>query len=99
MATFCMALSIFATCVIPVLLYGCETLILDYPCLMALRISKLTLANAYLSCLPHHHANDIETVCNGNLCIMYADLLMYPSKLMTSDNHAPKHIAIQLTSD
>ena len=80
-------LSIFETYAIPVLLYGCETWILDHPCLMALEKFQAEIGKCILH-LPHHHANAVRVGVywpSVALCILIHKLT-YLLKLMPSDN-------------
>ena len=80
--------NIYAACVIPVLLYGCETWILDHPCLTVLENFQAEIGKRILHPPPHHPNNAVRVGLQWPSVAsrILIRKLTYLAKLMTSDN-------------
>ena len=80
--------SIYDACVIPVLLYGCETWILDHPCLTVLENFQAEIGKRILHPPPRHPNNAVQVGLQWPSVAsrILIHKLTYLAKLMTSDN-------------
>ena len=84
------AVSIFKTCVIPILLYGCETWLLDSSTILLLEHFQLEIGRRILK-LPKWFSGKVVRIClelPSVACLLLLHKINFLAKLLSTDNNS-----------